>query len=106
MNPINRRGQKIACVQEIEYESITGALYAGAYPELDGVYTVKDFVARHKLCVGPPEMGLVGYIELFEMPSPNAYGTPVGWPIICFRPVDERKTDISVFTRKPVLEDA
>jgi hypothetical protein len=47
-------------------------------------------------------------LELVEIPCPKGRTRKVGWPIVCFRPADERKTDISTLMPAPVrrLEDA
>jgi hypothetical protein len=97
MNAINRRGQKVICVQD-------HALWANfccdlPWPLLDQIYTVSGFgeIEHHP------------GIFLLELPPVSCSchqlsGAP--WPIECFRPLDQRATDISALTKilDPTLE--
>lgn len=101
MSGINRRGQKVVCVVEVEYESQrTGHCYRGG-PRLNEVYTVTDFLGpRPTLRAEQMDVDGVEFIDLLEVRSlyleiPGQPRIPIGWPVICFRPVDERRTDIS-----------
>jgi hypothetical protein len=90
MNPINRPGQKVICVQD-------HALWADfccdipCWPLLDEIYTVSGF-GEIEGCPG---------IYLFELPPVSCtchHLEAAPWPIDCFRPLDQRQTDISALT--------
>jgi len=115
MNGINRRGQKVVCIMTLVIEDCAGNLPDLTLPEEGEVYTVADFrdsgmVYEHQSIDGE---GLPG-IDLVEISSIR--GTdfetkePVvlGWPIVAFEPLDERATDIKIFTDllEPVTEPA
>lgn len=106
MNGINRRGQKVVCVYEIEIETPSGRVYDGPAPKLDDVYTVADFLDTGMILSGGDGEGpgLPG-IALREIgcirgrvAATKEY-VDLGWPILMFRPLDERKTDISDIIR-------
>lgn len=117
MNGINRRGQKVICIMELEIEDA-----AGNYPLLPirpvpgEQYTVADFLDSGMVLedqdVDAAEE-LPG-IVLFEIEPIRGRDIvtkqPVvlGWPIIAFKPVDERETSIEMFTDllEPVTEQA
>jgi len=97
MNGINRRGQKVVCVAEIELVLLSGRTYPGPMPQVDETYTVVDFA--HSGCVrgiGIEAEALAPGIVLREIPSPRSTADHrlFGFPIIAFRPLDERETDI------------
>jgi hypothetical protein len=87
-----------------------GVMWRGTYPQLDEVYTVADFIDNAGLMreIEGIDLDVTMGLELMEIPCPKGRVRKVGWPIICFRPVDERKTDISTLVPAPVrrLEDA
>lgn len=98
MNGINRRGQKVVCVIEVEYETVSGAVCPFG-PTLNEVYTVRNFIDRNKgviQCIDLPDFPLDLFIDLVEIESPVVVRTqePIGWPIAAFRPVQTRETDI------------
>jgi hypothetical protein len=97
MNGINRRGQKIVCIMEMDIEGPTGIPYDGETPKIDRVYTVADFIDNEGLLAPHAEMNTHAALDLFELPALKLKGQTrrAGWPIICFRPLDERETDIS-----------
>lgn len=114
MNGINRRSQKVVCVIELDILDPRGVLWPGTYPKLDEVYTVADFIDNTGLMKGfgivvdPVDLDVTMGLELMEIPCPKGPTRKLGWPIICFRPADERTTDISTLMPAPVrrLEDA
>lgn len=114
MNGINRRSQKIVCVIEMDFLDPGGRLWPGIYPKLDEVYTVADFIDNTGLMRGAGieadlcDIDVTMGLELMEIPCPTGPTRKLGWPIICFRPADERETDISTLMPAPVrrLEDA
>lgn len=87
---INRTGQKAICVQD----HILWAAFCCdiPWPLLDEIYTVSGF-GEIEGCPG---------IFLSELP-PVSCGCHqldnAPWPIECFRPVDERATDIGELTK-------
>lgn len=78
-----RVGQKVVCVNDAEN---VGPWLEAAQPVLNAVYTV----------AAPPYVDDEGdlIVEIVELMNP--YG---GYLVGRFRPVVERKTDISVFTK-------
>jgi hypothetical protein len=106
MNPINRRGQKVVCVVEFDLVSTRGGKYGGPGPLLDEVYTVINFIDNTGKFIPDADDDLSLGIELLEVPSPISPPGPLGWPIIAFRPADERKTDISDLIRLTDKVDA
>lgn len=102
MNDINRRGQKVVCILEFELISYDGRIYQGPQPVFNEVYTVNDFVDNSGNVVPscPVHGDMRPGIELCEIAPPlhrKSTGQPIrfGWPILGFRPADERETDIS-----------
>lgn len=104
MSGINRRGQKVVCVIEVEYESATSGELFAISPRLGKIYTVRDFVDRNKgviRCADLPDFPLDLFIDLIELESPVVIRTkePIGWPIAAFRPVQTRETDLGDLLR-------
>lgn len=104
MNGINRRGQKVVCIADmvITCRSHTGIerKYPGPFPVMEGVYTVVNFIMSG-IDMDEPDKGKSPGLELAEVPTVMCCcgcGAKAGWPIFAFRPLDERKTDISTFT--------
>lgn len=103
MNGINRRDQKVVCVMQIDVEDGKGHIFPGPYPEVDKVYTVEDFVDSGMVRETGEDM--VPGITLRELASirgrrvGDGERRVMGWPIIAFRPLDERKTDIGDLVR-------
>lgn len=101
MNPINRRGQKVVCVIAFEYE-ICGSTPEVSSLSLGEVYTVDDFLdLSHALVEARlwPGITLVEYPGLRIKLASTGVWEPMGWPLVAFRPVDERETDISDLVR-------
>lgn len=88
-----RVGQKVVCVAE------AGAAQEARYPaqtfiRLGQVYTVRGFV------VGSDSEPRALLFEIVNAPMPSTVGlVEWGFPLWALRPVVERKTDISVFTK-------
>ena len=92
MNPINRIGQKVICVGDERVWFVYVCPTIVDFPKRGEVYTVAGFAN-----VG--DSTLPG-IHLREVPPLEcACKSIVGaaWLLSAFRPVDERKTDISEF---------
>jgi hypothetical protein len=91
MNPINRVGQKVVCIEGPSFWALSSCGdYFAAAPEQGRVYTVSGFETRY----GIP------CIHLREIASPACKcigASNLPWPIRAFRPVQTRETDISVF---------
>jgi hypothetical protein len=90
MNAINRAGQRVVCVQ---HPDVWQMFCCGlSWPRLNTVYTVAGF-GEIENCPG---------IYLAELP-PVACSChrleAAPWPIECFRPVDQRQTDIGELTK-------
>lgn len=104
MNAINRLGQKVVCIAEIDVVTQSGARYPGPVPVLDEVYTVTGFGPTGMKA--PPDLpdADIGII-LAEIPTIRGRSScdrtwrNLTWPLVIFRPVDERKTDISDLVR-------
>lgn len=106
MNGIDRIGQKVVCIAHIEIVDRRGRAVSGPYPVVDEVYTVGDFVDSGMICHDDTlERELAPGITLLEIATirgrriRDGQWIELGWPIICFRPLDERKTDISLLRR-------
>jgi hypothetical protein len=92
MNPINRVGQKVVCITPpMVWFYICPSVRI--YPRLSDVYTVAAF---ETLDTDVPGIRL-RELEGFTCECGGFKDAP--WPITGFKPVDERKTDISVFTQ-------
>lgn len=97
MNPINRRGQKVVCVVDFEFEMGDGSVPKVQLPNIDEVCTVADFVDLSFALEDPanwPGITLVEHPVRIKRKDTGTWA-PMGFPIIAFRPVDERQTDIS-----------
>jgi hypothetical protein len=97
MNGINRRGQKVVCIAEINVFLGPGSFnpYGGPIPRPDETYTVEGFI-ESGFILSEIGSGRVPGLALREMPCAFfGTGEPMGWPVAGFKPVDERKTDIS-----------
>lgn len=78
-----RAGQKVVCVDD---KPMPGYVFApGFKPHKGRVYTVKRVFINYR---GHPS------VDLFELENKNN----IGYRTFRFRPITERKTDISVFT--------
>lgn len=101
MTGINRVGQKVICVVEIEIETPRGEVYLGPLPVLDEVYTVTGFAETGMRAAVTMDANLDVGITVAEIPTLRGRHRKTGawidlaWPIMLFRPVDERQTDIS-----------
>jgi hypothetical protein len=95
---IDRVGQKVVCVVEFDIFLLDGSRY-GPVPVKDQVYTVAAF-GEFPFSFDQARKGMPG-ISLVEVPDIQAprSGSEAPWPMIAFRPVDERKTDISEIVR-------
>jgi len=84
-----RVGQKVVCVNSEKFRNMDLNLSGGLFPKKGMIYTVRGFsIGGHVLLdeiVELPHLWLEGYGE-------------GGWLVWRFRPVVERKTDISIFT--------
>ena len=92
MNPINRVGQKVVCVMPANVWLLGVCISLTDYPVKDRVYTVSGF----ENSLSHPGIHLT---ELSGITCPCKGLKDLAWPISAFRPVDERKTDISQFTK-------
>jgi hypothetical protein len=88
-----RIGQKVVCIYEGPwYFTVTGQSgyvhYDRPCPIFKAIYTISGF-------------DIYDGILLREIDHEMTYadGSPCGWRYDCFRPVNERKTDISIFTK-------
>ena len=87
-----RVGQKVVCIDD--YSSLSGR-YCLNMPKLHGVYTVRNFEGR----------GDIPALRLFELINePRTHRNVPGliepaFDILSFRPVVDRPTDISIFTK-------
>lgn len=101
MNGIDRRSQKVVCILEIEFATPRGVAIACPVPSVDGVYTVADFVSLEEFFEDPdlhPGITLTDF-PTFVATLTGGRRVRGGWPIVAFRPVDERKTDIGELIR-------
>lgn len=111
MNGINRIGQRIVCVK-VGMEVVCRGCGRIPHPELGGTYTVAGFAdfdtrpiadgMRNVRAVNIPGVSLkeipdIGSCQC-EVPGHRELPSPLPWLLMMFRPVDERETDISVFT--------
>jgi hypothetical protein len=89
MNGINRRSQKIVCVDAMwsTYLDNDPKLSGATVPKLHDVVTVDNFMP----C---PACSHHHFLTLVEHPNPQAGG--IAFRIDCFRPLVDRKTDIGV----------
>lgn len=100
MNGIDRRSQRVICVCKLTVCLEDGGTLSNdpRVPQKWAVYTVDDFVPAIFV---PGFIGPQPGITLREVQTPVCCVTeaPSGWPIIAFRPVDERKTGIGELVR-------
>jgi hypothetical protein len=92
MSGIDRIGQRVVCVQDHVVWANFCCDAITRWPLLDEIYTVAGFA----------EIDGVPGIFLAELPPVTCEchllsGAP--WPLQCFRPLDERKTDIGSLTK-------
>ena len=78
-------GMKVVCVKRGEWSGGSLAECVPAYGEVYTVRTMED----------TPE-GL--FLRLHELSNPECFGTEPQFWAVRFRPVETRKTDISIFT--------
>lgn len=101
MNPINRVGQKVVCLFDIEVLGRLGGSYRGAVPQAGETYTVDGFGETGMIEQGEAYRGRVPGIFLREIPPVRSRRIEDGamedlpWPISIFRPAFEGETDIS-----------
>jgi hypothetical protein len=91
MNPINRIGQKVICVVPDRFWTQQVCPSLKVTPRKGEVYTVTGF----------EDLNGVPCIHLREIAGLSCECGGINnapWLIAAFRPVNERKTDISVFT--------
>jgi hypothetical protein len=115
MNGINRRGQKVICIMDLVIEDMAGEVPRLTLPEYGEVYTVEDFrdsrmVFEHQSIDddGLPGIDLVEIASIHGRDPVTKELIVLGWPIVAFKPVDERRTSIKTFTDllEPVTEPA
>lgn len=85
-----RVGQRVVCIKAFAGFEISRAADSGVtLPVKDSVYTIREFDAEDS-----------NYIRLTEISNPNDPddGLEPSFWVDFFRPVVERKTDISIFT--------
>lgn len=100
-----RVGQRVVYVRETP-RSLSGRIrhiwyyskYPYSKPRRGAVYTVSQIHVRDG----------ASFLSLYEVPEEHLYFWSDGFPSQCFRPIVERKTDISVFKAmlNPAREDA
>lgn len=90
MNGIDRIGQKVVCVVPVEFWLLGICISMPAFPRQDRTYTVAGFEDSS----GHPGIHLQ---EIAGIDCPCRKLTNTAWPLSAFRPVNERKTDISQF---------
>ena len=88
-----RTGQKVACVSTSNGIDLPGEPAVGDTATISNVYVAADGTLM---------------LELVEWPSPETERVYAGWDAKYFRPIVERKTDISIFKKmlKPQGVDA
>jgi hypothetical protein len=97
MNPINRDGQKVICVSDHRAWLFVCPTIT-VYPRARETYTVSGF-APIKMKDGSEDIPGIHLRELEGFTCSCGGFTNEPWPVEAFRPVDERKTDISAFTQ-------
>ena len=84
-----RVGQKVCCIRTKWFEP---PMKGEVFPVLGGVYTIREIVR----CADEGPAGL----KFYELTNPRFYdGTDCDFRADNFRPIVERKTDISIFTQ-------
>jgi hypothetical protein len=97
-------GQKIVCVDDLDDISLAEKLGLFIVGDLDGL--TKGAIYTIRALITDPVTGVycARLHEIHRQPMPYRGGTfEVGFRITRFRPVVEKKTDISIFTR--ILDD-
>lgn len=92
MNAINRAGQRVVCIQDHAIWANFCCDAITRWPLLDEIYTVSGFT----------EIEDQPGIFLRELPNVNCACVGLSnapWPIEIFRALEDRKTDISTFTK-------
>ena len=96
-------GQKIVCINGNFKDS---RWYRSLYqPKQGHIYTIRDFAhAEYVAASDSPSGSFVYLVEIINPPVLWYNGFwELAWPLRRFRPVIERKTDISIFTK--ILDD-
>ena len=109
MHAINRRGQKVVCIADIQV--ICAVCGPAKVPEKNGVYTVTDFgnfdtrglpkMTAKEICIPGIHLAEVPDIASCPCDAPGMVTpmVPLPWPLMLFKPVFEGKTDISEIVR-------
>jgi hypothetical protein len=101
-------GDKVVCVDDAPHAPHTVSGYT-VLPEKGRVYTIRGIVVGHQWLIN---YGDGVFLNEIVRPSGGRTGVEQPWNVTRFRPVQPRKTDISVFTallkstptHKPVRE--
>lgn len=80
--------QRVVCIQNFGDDPHPLIHLVPNLPRKGGIYHVREFTPEYR--PGP-------WILLREIVNPPVYGLEPNWAAHCFRPVIERKTDISIF---------
>lgn len=90
-------GQKVVCItRKSLYPNYIGRLRNPPLLKVGGIYTIREIDLRYIDLVGQPGVRLE---ELRFPPRESVWGmTELALAMSRFRPIIERKTDISVFT--------
>lgn len=96
-----RVGQKVICIREPKAVHVVAwARRGGIYPHKNGIYTIRAINVW-------PEKTLLRFFELDNRHLEGVVSEiEPGFPADAFRPLVERKTDISIFTRMLSTEHA
>lgn len=87
-------GQKVVCITDDFWHPL--AHLVPHLPRKGGLYHVRGYAP---LIGDPCVMPGASFIWLAEIVNPGSSGQEPSFAAYCFRPVIERKTDISVFTK-------
>ena len=87
-----RIGQKVVCVNDDVIQYMTG--YVSSWVKIGKIYTIReilppDFILTDEFCLCLEEI----------ISDQHPMGGEYGWRFSRFRPLTERKTDISIFTK-------
>jgi hypothetical protein len=93
-----RIGQKVICVS-YEWDNIWWRIRAFFLPPPCGDLTVGEIYTVANIIWDNEHPDVPWTIEVIEAPHPANRWWEAGWDPKCFRPLVERKTDISVFKR-------
>ena len=88
-------GQKVVCVDDVVWFKDGGVTNVKSGLEKGRIYTVSNIYPIPTLYYRGEIGGFVA--ELVETTAPGEWKTFLGYSVKRFRPVAERKTDISVF---------